>query len=167
MKSGCSKEVAWWEHSLKESLIKVFLHFPNSETFYFRSFASPSLAGSWDNVGLLVEPSPPHRVNSLLLTNDLTAAVMKEALQHKGGILLVVADRWLFGVEGAIWVAEPLTFLVPHPGFPRQRGAYQRCLGTPTYYLTYNCIKLNRGLPNFPVEIDEYHFVLLWTVSQH
>lgn len=38
-----------------------------------------SLAESWDNVGLLVEPSKPRRVSSILLTNDLTAAVMDEA----------------------------------------------------------------------------------------
>ncbi|XP_043086950.1 NIF3-like protein 1 isoform X2 [Puntigrus tetrazona] len=38
-----------------------------------------SLAESWDNVGLLVEPSKPRRVSSILLTNDLTGAVMSEA----------------------------------------------------------------------------------------
>ena len=49
---------------------------------YF-SFAAPSLAGSWDNVGLLLEPSPPHKVTSLLLTNDLTEPVLEEALEKK------------------------------------------------------------------------------------
>nr|XP_020478996.1 NIF3-like protein 1 isoform X2 [Monopterus albus] len=38
-----------------------------------------SLAESWDNVGLLVEPSRSHPVRAILLTNDLTDAVMKEA----------------------------------------------------------------------------------------
>uniref|UniRef100_A0A3Q1GT07 NIF3-like protein 1 n=1 Tax=Acanthochromis polyacanthus TaxID=80966 RepID=A0A3Q1GT07_9TELE len=38
-----------------------------------------SLAESWDNVGLLVEPSKPRPVRTILLTNDLTAAVMEEA----------------------------------------------------------------------------------------
>lgn len=27
-----------------------------------QQFADPSLAESWDNVGLLVEPTPPHEV---------------------------------------------------------------------------------------------------------
>jgi hypothetical protein len=39
------------------------------------------LAESWDNVGLLVEPSSPHKVSKLLLTNDLTGKseeIMKE-----------------------------------------------------------------------------------------
>ncbi|XP_008831435.1 NIF3-like protein 1 [Nannospalax galili] len=51
-------------------------------------FASLSFAESWDNVGLLVEPSPPHTVNTLFLTNDLTEAVMEEALQKKADLIL-------------------------------------------------------------------------------
>ncbi|XP_061859080.1 NIF3-like protein 1 isoform X2 [Colius striatus] len=51
-------------------------------------FASLSLAESWDNVGLLVEPSPPHTVNTLFLTNDLTEEVMEEAVQKKADLVL-------------------------------------------------------------------------------
>lgn len=32
-----------------------------------QQFADPSLAESWDNVGLLVEPTPPHEVYILCL----------------------------------------------------------------------------------------------------
>ncbi|XP_074047770.1 NIF3-like protein 1 [Macrotis lagotis] len=52
------------------------------------NFASLSLAENWDNVGLLVEPSPPHTVKTLLLTNDLTEEVMEEALQRKADLIL-------------------------------------------------------------------------------
>lgn len=38
-----------------------------------------SLAESWDNVGLLVEPSKRREIKTVLLTNDLTEAVMEEA----------------------------------------------------------------------------------------
>ncbi|KAM9336192.1 NIF3-like protein 1 [Symphorus nematophorus] len=38
-----------------------------------------SLAESWDNVGLLVEPSKSRPIRTILLTNDLTEAVMEEA----------------------------------------------------------------------------------------
>lgn len=38
-----------------------------------------SLAESWDNVGLLVEPSRCRPITTILLTNDLTDAVMEEA----------------------------------------------------------------------------------------
>eukprot|EP00076_Gallus_gallus_P010059 XP_004942661.1 NIF3-like protein 1 isoform X1 [Gallus gallus] len=51
-------------------------------------FASLSLAESWDNVGLLVEPSPPHAVRTLLLTNDLTEPVMEEAVQKNADLIL-------------------------------------------------------------------------------
>lgn len=46
-----------------------------------RQFADTSLAASWDNVGLLVEPTQPKVVSCILLTNDLTEDVMEEALQ--------------------------------------------------------------------------------------
>ncbi|XP_051927855.1 NIF3-like protein 1 isoform X2 [Hippocampus zosterae] len=38
-----------------------------------------SLAEPWDNVGLLLEPSEPRPVKTILLTNDLTEPVMEEA----------------------------------------------------------------------------------------
>ncbi|KAM8729480.1 NIF3-like protein 1 isoform 1-T2 [Acanthopagrus schlegelii] len=38
-----------------------------------------SLAESWDNVGLLVEPSKSRPIKTILLTNDLTDSVMEEA----------------------------------------------------------------------------------------
>lgn len=35
-------------------------------------FAPPSLAGSWDNVGLLIEPTPPHMVSySKVIRTDI------------------------------------------------------------------------------------------------
>ena len=51
-------------------------------------FAPLSFAESWDNVGLLVEQSPPHTINTLFLTNDLTEQVMEEALQKKADFIL-------------------------------------------------------------------------------
>ena len=46
------------------------------------------LAAKWDNVGLLVEPSPPHTVKNVLLTNDLTEGVMKEAIKYKTDLIV-------------------------------------------------------------------------------
>lgn len=51
-------------------------------------YASLSLAESWDNVGLLVEPRPPHTVSTLFLTNDLTERVMEEAVSNKADLIL-------------------------------------------------------------------------------
>ncbi|XP_034992953.2 NIF3-like protein 1 isoform X2 [Zootoca vivipara] len=80
---------------------RQFLHIPSLINLTVRSFmdlkalvsslndfASLSLAESWDNVGLLVEPSPPHSVRTLFLTNDLTEEVMEEALQKKADLIL-------------------------------------------------------------------------------
>ena len=50
--------------------------------------APSSLAASWDNVGLLVEPSPPHSVTELLLTNDLTLDVFDEAIEKKVNMII-------------------------------------------------------------------------------
>ncbi|KAK3793017.1 hypothetical protein RRG08_032279 [Elysia crispata] len=44
-----------------------------------KKLAPLHLAGNWDNVGLLVEPSAPKYVSKVMLTNDLTAQVMEEA----------------------------------------------------------------------------------------
>lgn len=45
-----------------------------------QKFANTSLAESWDNVGLLTEPTCPKLISNILLTNDLTENVMNEAL---------------------------------------------------------------------------------------
>lgn len=52
------------------------------------SFAANSLAAKWDNVGLLVEPSSPHTVSRMLLTNDLTEPVLDEAIRMKTDFIL-------------------------------------------------------------------------------
>ncbi|XP_054749400.2 NIF3-like protein 1 [Lytechinus pictus] len=51
-------------------------------------FAPTSLAGSWDNVGLLVEPTSPHSVSTLCLTNDLTEEVLDEAIEKQTDLIL-------------------------------------------------------------------------------
>lgn len=45
------------------------------------NFAPKSLAESWDNVGLLVQPMTEKNVKRILLTNDLTEDVMEEAVK--------------------------------------------------------------------------------------
>jgi len=52
------------------------------------SYASSSLAENWDNVGLLVEPSSPHCVRRLFLTNDLTEDVLDEAIEKSANLIL-------------------------------------------------------------------------------
>merc|ERR1712136_411390 len=47
------------------------------------------LAAKWDNVGLLTEPSQPHFVKKIILTNDLTESVMEESI--KEGVDMIVS----------------------------------------------------------------------------
>ena len=51
-------------------------------------FAPKELAGSWDNVGLLVDPMTDKPIKKILLTNDLTEPVMKEAVDSKVDFIL-------------------------------------------------------------------------------
>ncbi|XP_044732843.1 NIF3-like protein 1 isoform X2 [Chrysoperla carnea] len=50
-------------------------------------FAPQTLAESWDNVGLLIEPSSV-QISTILLTNDLTENVMEEALEVKANLII-------------------------------------------------------------------------------
>lgn len=52
------------------------------------SYAPTSLAESWDNVGLLLEPSSPHFVRRIFLTNDLTEDVLEEAKEKSADLVL-------------------------------------------------------------------------------
>lgn len=53
-----------------------------------KEFASVSLAQSWDNVGLLLEPSTKTMITRILLTNDLTEDVMDEALLMSANLII-------------------------------------------------------------------------------
>ncbi len=52
------------------------------------TFAKTTLAAKWDNVGLLVEPSAPHTVSTMLITNDLTESVLDEAIKMKTDLII-------------------------------------------------------------------------------
>ena len=52
------------------------------------SLAPTSLAESWDNVGLLIEPSGQKTVKTVFLTNDLTEPVLAEALQTNTDLII-------------------------------------------------------------------------------
>ncbi|KAF6017631.1 NIF3L1 [Bugula neritina] len=52
------------------------------------TLAPLKLAENWDNVGLLIEPSSPHIVRKLMLTNDLTQPVMEETIKHQCNMII-------------------------------------------------------------------------------
>lgn len=51
-------------------------------------YADLSLAGSWDNVGLLIQPTISKNIKNILLTNDLTENVMKEAVDVNTDLII-------------------------------------------------------------------------------
>lgn len=53
-----------------------------------KGYADLPLAASWDNVGLLIEPTEPKLVSNILLTNDLTEDVMQEALHLHSDMII-------------------------------------------------------------------------------
>ena len=57
-----------------------------------KTFAPLKLAGKWDNVGLLVEPSifasNEKSIKKILLTNDLTTKVMQEAVNINANMII-------------------------------------------------------------------------------
>ena len=51
-------------------------------------FSPLSLAGSWDNVGLLVEPHQSALISKIILTNDLTESVVNECIDRNANMIL-------------------------------------------------------------------------------
>lgn len=51
-------------------------------------YASLQLAGTWDNVGLLLEPSEPLAVQKVFVTNDLTEPVLDEAIAGHANLIV-------------------------------------------------------------------------------
>jgi dinuclear metal center YbgI/SA1388 family protein len=51
-------------------------------------FSPLSLAGSWDNVGLLVEPHKNVTISKIILTNDLTESVVNECIDKNANMIL-------------------------------------------------------------------------------
>lgn len=113
--------------------------------------ASPSLAESWDNVGLLVEPSSPHRVRKLFLTNDLTEDVLEEAVNSSAdcilsyhppifkGIKRITQDQWKDRLVVKC-LENRIAIYSPHTAYDVVKG---KC-----YFLiniTHRCVRLTQA----------------------
>ncbi|KAI4460917.1 ngg1 interacting factor 3 [Holotrichia oblita] len=69
-------------------------------------FAPLSLAESWDNVGLLVDPLESVLIQNILLTNDLTEDVLEEAKKLNAGLIISYHPNIFQGmktVSGKTW----------------------------------------------------------------
>ncbi|SPP82311.1 NIF3-like protein 1 [Drosophila guanche] len=97
------------------------------------AFAPISLAEKWDNVGLLIEPHKERDVKRILLTNDLTEPVMKEALQKQVEMIIsyhppifkpltrITQSNWKERVVAAC-LANSIALYSPHTAWDKKSG---------------------------------------------
>lgn len=106
------------------------------------ALAPTSLAEDWDNVGLLIQPSGPKTVKTLLLTNDLTELVLEEAV--KAGTDMIVSYhppifRPLKRLTSANWkervavrcIEEKIALFSPHTSWDAVPGGINSWLLEP------------------------------------
>ncbi|MCL4130793.1 UNVERIFIED_CONTAM: hypothetical protein GTU68_009466 [Idotea baltica] len=96
-------------------------------------FAPLSLAESWDNVGVLIEPPNMRPVSKLLLTNDLTLAVMDEAEEKGVDMILsyhppifkplktITCSHWKEQIVGRC-IAKGIALYSPHTSYDAVSG---------------------------------------------
>jgi len=70
--------------------------------------APPAAAAAWDNVGLLLEPARPAKVQRILLTLDLTEAVVEEALKWRPQLIISYHPPIFRGLK-SLTLSQPLT----------------------------------------------------------
>ncbi|BFF94326.1 NIF3-like protein 1 [Drosophila madeirensis] len=97
------------------------------------AFAPISLAEKWDNVGLLIEPHKERDVKRILLTNDLTEPVMKEAVQKQVEMIIsyhppifkpltrITQSNWKERVVAAC-LANSIALYSPHTAWDKKSG---------------------------------------------
>ncbi|KAL3268656.1 hypothetical protein HHI36_007759 [Cryptolaemus montrouzieri] len=62
-------------------------------------WAPLSLAESWDNVGLLIEPTEDMPIKNVMLTNDLTEDVVQEAAQKNANLVITYHPNIFQGMK--------------------------------------------------------------------
>ncbi|EDW77843.2 uncharacterized protein Dwil_GK24701 [Drosophila willistoni] len=102
------------------------------------AFAPTVFAEKWDNVGLLIEPyrkegAEEHTVNRILLTNDLTEPVMKEAIEKQAELIIsyhppifkpltkITQNHWKERVVSAC-LANSIALYSPHTAWDKVVG---------------------------------------------
>ncbi|CAL8070412.1 unnamed protein product [Calicophoron daubneyi] len=105
-------------------------------------YCMPHLADSWDNVGLLVEPSVPLQVRKVLVTNDLTEPVLDEAVSTQSNLILsyhppiftpikrIVQRQWKDRIV-ARCLENRIAIFSPHTGLDAKQGGVNDWLLSP------------------------------------
>uniref|UniRef100_A0A1L8DKS3 NIF3-like protein 1 n=1 Tax=Nyssomyia neivai TaxID=330878 RepID=A0A1L8DKS3_9DIPT len=106
-----------------------------------REFAPEHLAESWDNVGLLIEPSTAKPISGIILTNDLTEDVLRDAVNAHAGLIIsyhppifeglkrITQDKWK-GRIVASCLENGIAVYSPHTAWDSVRGGVNDWLGS-------------------------------------
>ena len=86
-------------HSYTHSSPKVASMLVKDIVKTLQSFAPLTLAESWDNVGLLVDPMTTTKVKTILLTNDLTEDVVDEAKKFNANFIVTYHPNIFRGLK--------------------------------------------------------------------
>jgi putative NIF3 family GTP cyclohydrolase 1 type 2 len=95
------------------------------------NFAPKSLAETWDNVGLLVEPVTKRNIERILLTNDLTEDVMEEAVKVRADLIISYHPPIfvpLKSVTGRTWKVRSESEELNHTCIPYLNTFTRACL---------------------------------------
>lgn len=76
------------------------------------ALAPPALAEPWDNVGLLLAPSTPRAIRTILLTIDLTPAVVDEAIVRRAELIVAYHPPLFHAVKRLVPAAGGTSALV-------------------------------------------------------
>ncbi|XP_036319498.1 NIF3-like protein 1 isoform X1 [Rhagoletis pomonella] len=117
-------------------------------------FAPLNLAEKWDNVGLLIEPPKERSIRKILLTNDLTERVMKEAVEQATDLIVsyhppifaplkrITQKNWKERIV-SICLAEGIALYSPHTAWDAVPGGVNDWLSS-----ALPCIDMQPIQPN-------------------
>ncbi|XP_043796045.1 NIF3-like protein 1 isoform X2 [Apis laboriosa] len=136
-----------------------------------KNFANLSLADSWDNVGLLIEPTEIKIISHILLTNDLTENVMQEALNLKTDMIItyhplifspmksITSSSWKEKIV-AKCLEHKIAVYSPHTTFDSIRGGVNDWLASIFENVLENSIPIKADVNN-----SDYGFGRLCTLK--
>lgn len=122
------------------------------------NFAPTSWAEKWDNVGLLIEPHREKQIKKILLTNDLTEPVVKEALEKEAELIIsyhppifkpltrITQSHWKERVVAAC-LANDIALYSPHTAWDKKSGGVNDWLSKAVNIISIRPLEPELGAP--------------------
>lgn len=123
--------------------MSIQLRCPKSKAFLQRVMAACERISplkfsdsSWDNVGLIAESPLPLRKHVILVTNDLSFAVVEEAVQKQASIIIAYHPPWFKAAKSincsgslgniAYCIAHGISVYSPHTALDAIKGGSKK-----------------------------------------